>query len=204
MRYLIKTPRLLHSYYRDAVWVLPNSNNEVYLTFDDGPVSNVTDKALAILAGFNVKATFFCVGGNVTKNPSVYNDLLKAGHSVGNHSYSHLKGWKTINEEYFSDIDKCQVLVNTKLFRPPYGKIKRSQLKEISKTHKVIMWSVLSGDFDPKNSVERICNNVIKNVKAGSIIVMHDNEKSGDKMLAALPVIIQSLLDSGFVFNVIK
>jgi peptidoglycan/xylan/chitin deacetylase (PgdA/CDA1 family) len=204
LNYLIKTPKLLHSFYRDAVWVIPNSNNEIFLTFDDGPIPDITEKALAILAEHNVLATFFCVGDNVFKNPSIYSQILSAGHSVGNHTFGHLKGWRTSNESYYADFNKCESLVDSKLFRPPYGKIKHSQLKEISKTHTVIMWSVLSGDFDSKNSVSQICKNVIDSVQSGSIIVMHDNEKSGERMLEALPIIIQSLLNSGFVFNIIK
>jgi len=202
LKYLIKTPKLLHSFYKDAVWDLPNSKNEVFLTFDDGPVPEVTDAVLSILKSKGVQATFFVVGDNVAKNPELFARLEYEGHQVGNHTYNHLKGWKTDKQTYLENIQKCADLVDSKLFRPPYGKIKKAQLKEVAKDYKVIMWDVLSGDFDTSNSVQNVIDNVLKNTQSGSIIVMHDNEKSADLMLAALPQVIDGLLVKGFSFGV--
>ncbi len=201
LKYLIKTPKLLHSFYKDAVWVVPNANNEVFLTFDDGPVESVTDEVLSILKSKGVKATFFVVGDNVAKNPELFARVKAEGHEVGNHTYNHLKGWKTDRQTYLENIQKCADLVGSHLFRPPYGKIKKSQLREVAKAYKVIMWDVLSGDFDTSNSAQNVINNVLKNTKSGSIIVMHDNEKSADLMLAALPQIIDGLMEKGFSFG---
>ncbi len=204
MNYFIKTPKILHSLYGDAVWFLPNSENKIYLTFDDGPVEGVTENCLDILKEFNIKATFFCVGENAKNRPEVLSRIVSEGHQIGNHSYSHPKGWNTENETYFEDVEKCQQFIASKFFRPPYGKAKRSQLKVLKKRYKIIMWDVLSGDFDPKNNVDTVIQNVISKTESGSIIVMHDNEKCGNKMLAALPRIIQSLLEKGFQFEIIK
>ena len=195
---------MLHSFYKDAVWDLPNSKNEVFLTFDDGPVPGVTDAVLSILKSKGVQATFFVVGENVAKNPELFARLAYEGHQVGNHTYNHLKGWKTDKLTYLENIQKCADLVDSKLFRPPYGKIKKAQLKEVAKDYKVIMWDVLSGDFDTSNSVQNVIDNVLKNTQSGSIIVMHDNEKSADLMLAALPQIIDGLLAKGFSFGLIS
>lgn len=203
MNYFIKTPKLLHSIYRDAVWFLPNSENKIYLTFDDGPVTDITSKCLDILKEHNVRATFFCVGENIEKNPELFDRLLKEGHAVGNHSYNHLKGWKTDNQTYYDNIEKCEKITKSNLLRPPYGKIKRSQIKHLRDKYKIIMWDVLSADFDPKVSVDQCIDNLVHNTETGSIIVMHDNEKCGNKMLEALPEVIKKLNAKGFNFDVL-
>ncbi|MCB9188699.1 MAG: polysaccharide deacetylase family protein [Flavobacteriales bacterium] len=203
MNYFIKTPRLLHSLYRDAVWFLPNPDNKIYLTFDDGPVTGITSKCLDILLEHQVKATFFCVGQNIEKSQELYNRIRKEGHKIGNHSYNHLNGWKTDNKSYFDNIDKGAALTNSLLFRPPYGKIKRSQLKKLHTKYKIIMWDVLSADFDPKVTEEECIQNVLKHTTSGSIIVMHDNEKCGNKMLNCLPTILKELKAQGYQFEVL-
>ncbi len=197
----MKTPKLLHSLYGDAVWFLPNTEHKIYLTFDDGPIAEITSKCLDILKTHNVKATFFCVGENVLENPDLLQRMREDGHEVGHHSHHHLMGWKTPNEVYFEDVNKCADLVGSNLFRPPYGKIKRSQVKELKKQFRIIMWDVLSADFDPKVPIEKCVKNVVNNTEAGSIIVMHDNEKCGTKMLASLPEIITQLKAKGFTFS---
>ncbi|CAG5086883.1 polysaccharide deacetylase family protein [Parvicella tangerina] len=201
MNYFVKTPKLLHSLYRDAVWFIPNAENKIFLTFDDGPVEGITSSCLDILATHDVKATFFCVGENIINNKSIFERIKKEGHTVGHHSYNHLKGWKTQNEVYFENVKQGANLVNTPLFRPPYGKIKRSQINHLKSAYKIIMWDVLSGDFDPKVSTDQCVKNVLKHTESGSIIVMHDNEKCGKKMLLALPEIITNLKSSGFQFS---
>jgi peptidoglycan-N-acetylglucosamine deacetylase len=201
--YFVKTPAFLRQLYSRAVWHLPNSRNEVYLTFDDGPVLGITDKTLDILHDFGAKATFFCVGENVVRQPRLFERILKEGHRVGNHSFSHINGWTTDNEEYYNNVAQAQLLIPSSLFRPPYGKIKRTQLQHLSHQYSVIMWDVLSGDFDPKTSVEQIIENVIQHTTSGSIIVLHDNEKCGEKMVAALPELLTQLVNKGFSFGLL-
>lgn len=204
MNYFVKTPKILHSLYKDAVWFLPNSSNIIYLTFDDGPVPLITEKCLDILAELNVLATFFCVGENAKNHPEIVARIINDGHAIGNHTQNHLKGWKTNDQEYVKNVNLCNDFVTSKLFRPPYGKAKRSQLKLLRKDYKIIMWDVLSGDFDPKVTIERAVNNVVSKTESGSIIVMHDNEKCGEKMLEILKESIPQLLAKGFVFDALR
>ncbi len=201
MNYFVKTPKILHALYKDAVWFLPNSENKIYLTFDDGPIPEITEECLDLLAEFNIVATFFCVGENARKHPAILNRILAEGHVVGNHSYNHIKGWKTSDSEYIDNVKLCNEYVKSNLFRPPYGKAKRSQLKSLRKDYKIIMWDLLSGDFDPSVTVEKGVKNVVAKTESGSIIVMHDNEKCGKKMLAILKETIPQLLAKGFVFE---
>lgn len=204
MFYFVKTPSVIKKIYKDVHWNFPNVNKEIFLTFDDGPTEGITDEVLSILDKFNAKATFFCVGEDIKKNPTLFKRLQSHGHAIGNHSYSHLKGWNTSNEKYFEDIQKCQKLTQTSLFRPPYGKATRKQLALLNQDYKIILWDVLSGDFDPTTSIEKIIKNVIGNVESGSIIVMHDNLHCGEKMLKALPFILEGLLQKGFSFSRIQ
>jgi len=199
--YFVKTPNIAKSLHKSAIWNVPNNDNCIYLTFDDGPTKNITSNTLDILSDFNIKATFFCIGKQVEDNPLLFSRIIDEGHSIGNHSYSHLKGWTTNSESYIEDVEKGQEITNSQLFRPPYGKIKRSQLKKISNTSKIIFWDVLPGDFSPYTSPDDIVLNTINNVESGSIIVLHDNNKCGEKMLQALPSIIKGLVEKGFKFS---
>lgn len=199
--FLPKSPRIIKALYSQLTWEMPN--NKIYLTFDDGPTPAITDWTLDVLKQFNVKATFFCLGQNVEKHPKLYQRILDEGHAVGNHSYAHPSGWKTSDAEYFDDIEKSQQLINSKLFRPPYGRITKSQTKHLKKQYNIIMWSVLSGDFDVKTSPEKCLDNVLKNTESGAIIVFHDSEKAAPNLKYALPKAIESLLDKGFVFEVL-
>lgn len=203
MFYFTKTPSVIRQLYKHTTWTLPNDRSAVYLTFDDGPIPSVTERTLAILKALGVKATFFCVGENVQRHSAIFDQIINDGHHVGNHSHQHLNGWKTENETYYQNIATCQELTQTILFRPPYGKIKREQVNQLKDTYSIIMWDVLSGDFDPKTSVEKVVLNVVKNTESGSIIVLHDNNKCGEKMLEALPIIINQLKAKGFVFETI-
>jgi peptidoglycan-N-acetylglucosamine deacetylase len=202
--YFIKTPSFLRHLYAKAIWQLPNRESKIYLTFDDGPVEGITDKALDILLDYGVKATFFCVGQNIERNPMLFKRMLDEGHEAGNHSYTHLNGWYTDDTTYYDNIAQARACIPSILFRPPYGKIKRSQLAHLSQHYHVIMWDVLSGDFDPKTSAQQVINNVVEYTTEGAIIVMHDNEKCGQKMLEALPVVLEKLLEKGYSFSVIR
>ena len=167
--FLVKSPSIIKKYYPRLIWDIPNAENKIYLTFDDGPISEVTEWVLELLKQYNIKATFFCLGCNVVKNEAIYKQIKNDGHAIGNHSYHHLSGWDTDDEDYIKNIQKAKKEITSKLFRPPYGRIKKSQISAIVKEYKVIMWNVLSGDFDPKTTPEKCYNNVIQNTKSGAI-----------------------------------
>ena len=215
--YLVKSPLLLKWYYSDLIWNKSRSEKIVYLTFDDGPIPNVTDFVLNTLKSFDIKATFFCIGDNIIKHPEVFERLKIEGHAIGNHTFNHLKGWKTDDETYIANSLKCQDLTQTNLFRPPFGRIKKSQVRKLKsvfsyqfQTNKpktascelqIVMWDVLSGDFDINLSPEKCLQNVIKNTENGSIIVFHDSLKAFDRLKYALPKTIQYLSDKGYQFG---
>ncbi len=198
--FLAKTPLFLPYLYPSCIWKIPNPEKKVFLSFDDGPTPNVTDKTLSILKAEDVVATFFCVGEQIDKNPILFKKIEQDGHAIGNHTYDHVNGWKTKKNSYLNNIQKCQSLTKTNLFRPPYGKIRNSQLKKVKQDYKVIMWDVAGGDFVPHFSAEDVLKNVVRNTESGSIIVLHDNIKFGEKMLSALPEIIKQLKEKGFLF----
>lgn len=202
--FLAKTPTIIKKYYPGLVWEIPNTQKNVYLTFDDGPVPEVTEWVLDLLSQHKIKATFFCIGDNVKKHSSIYNRILDEGHVVGNHTFNHLNGWRTGKKEYLKNIAECQKVVSTNLFRPPYGRIKKSHLKEISKNYKVVMWDVLSGDFDQKSSPDKCFENVVKNAVSGSIIVFHDSYKAEKNIKYALPRAIEYLIKNGFSFEALN
>jgi len=201
--YLVKSPLLLKWYYPSLTWNKSRTDNVIYLTFDDGPIPDVTDFVLKTLKDQQVKATFFCIGDNIRKHPSIFQRLLDEGHQLGNHTYNHLKGWKTDNATYLENFEQCQTLTGTNLFRPPYGRIRKSQIKDIRSRYpemKIIMWDVLSGDFDLNLSPESCYHNVDKYVENGSIIVFHDSLKAFERMQYALPRVIANLKAKGYQF----
>ncbi len=201
--YFVRTPQIVKPLYRDLIWNIPTSEKVVYLTFDDGPTPSITDETLAILDTYSAKATFFLLGKNVKSNPEYLNKYSQAGHRIGNHSFSHLNGWKTATEEYLSDVEDASALINTQLFRPPYGRIKREQSKLLSEKYRIIMWDVLAGDFDTTVTSENCINNVVGNVESGSIVVLHDSVKAAPRMLKALPEILRQLTGEGYSFRAI-
>ena len=208
-KYFIKTSWLAKKFFSSYVWNIPTDENVVYLTFDDGPHPTITPWVLDQLKQFNAKATFFCIGNNVGKHPDVYRKILDEGHVTGNHTYNHLNGWKTDDKKYIDDIAAAAQLVKSNLFRPPYGKIKVRQSKKIgdvlqTNNPKIIMWDVLSADFDSSFSPEQCLNNVLENVSAGSIIVFHDSDKAFTNLEYALPKMLKSLKDAGFAFKKIE
>jgi len=193
--YLIKTPFWLRAIYPNCTWKIPVQEKVIYLTFDDGPDPEATPFVLANLKKFNAKATFFCIGNNVLKHPNIYESILKEGHKVGNHTYDHLNGWKTENNIYINNIKDAMNIIDSKLFRPPYGRITKSQIKILKQTdslpNQIIMWDVLSGDFDIQINGEICAGNVINNTLPGSIIVFHDSQKAWDRMSIALPKVLE-------------
>jgi peptidoglycan-N-acetylglucosamine deacetylase len=185
------------------VWRIKTKAKQVFLTFDDGPVPGVTPWVLEVLDQHNVKATFFCVGENVQKYPEIFNTLVEKGHRVGNHTHNHLNGWDTLLEEYIDNIEKCNELVSSSLFRPPYGKITRKQVKALSLNYSVIMWSVLSGDFDPNLTAEKCLEIAVRNTGKGTIVVFHDSVKALPRLQYALPRYIEYYKSKGFEFKVL-
>lgn len=177
---------------------------EVYVTFDDGPVPEVTPEVLKILASYNAKATFFCVGDNVIKHPGVFRQVVDAGHAVGNHSFTHLKGTESENDRYFNDIARGAGAINSHLMRPPYGRIKLSQIRRLRKEYTIVMWSVVTGDYDNRLSKEQVLANAVNHTKPGSIIVFHDSIKAADRMLWALPRFLEYCSTKGYCFKAIS
>ncbi|MDA9808692.1 polysaccharide deacetylase family protein [Flavobacteriales bacterium] len=203
MRYWVKTPTIFKVLFPQLVWNFAENEQKVFLTFDDGPSTSVTDSILTILEEEKVRATFFCIGKNVKKNPELANKILKKGHSIGNHSMTHVNGWRTRKKSYLKNINEASEYINSNLFRPPFGRFNFYSLYKILKKYKLIMWDVLSGDFDEKLEEKAVINNVIKNVSNGSIIVFHDNNKCKEKTLSALLKTIKKLKEKGFSFEVI-
>src|SRR6201996_2939674 len=179
--YLVKTPWLLKKLYSNLIWNRSRNNHCIYLTFDDGPIPIVTPLVLNILQQYNAKATFFCIGDNVRKHPDVFEQVKNAGHAIGNHTFNHLRGWSTNDLTYLENFEKADELIGSNLFRPPYGRIKRSQarlLKAARPDIQIVMWNVLSADFDLKISPQKCLDNAIKNTRANDIVLFHDSLKA--------------------------
>jgi len=255
--YFVKTPWWLKKFYPQLIWNKARTTKTIFLTFDDGPIPIVTPWVIKTLKSFNAKATFFCIGDNIQKHYAIFLQLKADGHAIGNHTYNHLKGWATADDVYVNNFNKCQTLTQTNLFRPPYGRIKRSQIREIqnlkfkiqnqesknskiknqklnqqlttnysplSTNHslvptttnfplatnhlplpnqKIIMWDVLSGDFDIKLSPEICLKHVLKHTENGSIVVFHDSLKAWDRLEYVLPKALAYWQKLGFKFEVI-
>ena len=259
--YPVKTPRIVQSIFSKYIWCFPvnkesaNQNSkEIYLTFDDGPIPEITPWVLQELSEYKAKATFFCIGENVRKYPEIFRKIISNGHSIGNHTYNHLNGWKTSKKRYLNNVEKAEKCfqsrwpsgsvfspdsswdqssvsglrssvfstdsyrdqsslqkqsttnhqLSTKLFRPPYGRIKPNQANKIlKKGYEIIMWDVLSGDFDLSLSKEECLKNVLKNAHDGSIVVFHDSEKAFKNLEYVLPRTLEHFTEKGFVFKAI-
>ncbi len=199
--YLTKTPPFIQNLFPNFVWKIDTEQKELYLTFDDGPIPEVTLPVLDILKQYNAQATFFCVGDNVMKHPDTFRAVLEAGHQVGNHTFNHLNGWSTENIPYFHNVRHCAKLVKSELFRPPYGKLKRRQAQFLQRHYTIVMWDVLSGDFDPRKTAGQCLHNVVQYATAGSIVVFHDSLKSKDKVLEVLPLVLKHFSAQGFSFK---
>ncbi|MCB0640901.1 MAG: polysaccharide deacetylase family protein, partial [Phaeodactylibacter sp.] len=199
--YLVKTPQFIQNLFPNFVWSIPGDEKRVFLTFDDGPIPEVTPWVLETLDAYRAKATFFCVGDNVRKHPDVFESVLEKGHQVGNHTYNHLNGWSSENIPYFHNIRHCANMIHTDLFRPPYGRMKPKQAQFLQRHYNIVMWDVLSGDFDANISPEQCLQNVLNNVKNGSIIVFHDSIKAGEKLRFVLPEVLKQLQSEGYAFE---
>ncbi len=190
----------MRSLYKDSIWRMDKNTQTIYLTFDDGPVPELTPWVLDVLNEFNVKATFFCVGENIVKNPGIFKRIIDEGHQIGNHTYNHLKGWQTKTKDYLVNVEKCQSLTKTNLFRPPYGRISRKQYRALSQNYKMIFWDVLSYDYDKFTTLDKCLKNSIKYTQNGSIIVFHDNIKAKSNLKYTLPQYIEYFLKLNYKF----
>jgi peptidoglycan/xylan/chitin deacetylase (PgdA/CDA1 family) len=202
--YFLRPPWFIKALYPTLSWNITTKDKTIFLTFDDGPTPDVTDKVLDLLKQYNAKATFFCLGKNVTAHPELFQSIINQGHATGNHTYNHLHGWKTDDAVYLDDVRKCKEVVNSVLFRPPYGRIKFSQIKKLKQNYRIIMWDILSGDFDKNLSKEKSLSILINNIRKDSIVVYHDSIKGSEKMFHTLPIILEQFSANGFRFDKIN
>lgn len=217
-----KTPRIVKTLFPGFIWNINTQQKELYLTFDDGPTPEITDWVLGILKNYNAKATFFCIGNNIEKHPGIFQHIIEDGHVIGNHTYNHLKGWKHKTSAYIEDVLKTQHIINsnleasqykipeignhnlkvTNLFRPPYGKLKTKQSKQLQELgYKIILWDVLSFDWDNSVSEETCLKNITSAAKEGSIVVFHDSVKASRNLKYVLPEVLEYYSERGFVFK---
>jgi peptidoglycan-N-acetylglucosamine deacetylase len=207
MFYTVKTPWWLKRLYPGCIWEMPSGENKIYLTFDDGPHPEVTPFVLDCLAKYQMKATFFCIGKNVRLYPELFKRIIDEGHRVGNHTENHLNGWKSSDREYFEDVITANGVIPSALFRPPYGRATWFQLnclRTSSAKLKIVMWTVLSGDFDPGLSPDQCFLNVRQNLQPGNIIVFHDSKKAEEKLRYALPLVIEEIQSKRLVADKIR
>lgn len=208
---IFRTPFFLPWLYPELVWKADTQGKKIFLTFDDGPVPGPTEFVLETLKNFNAKATFFCIGDNVKKHPEVFARIVKEGHAIGNHTYNHLKGWNYSTSEYISNVEMCATQFKSagiaslashaqQLFRPPYGRIKRSQIKALP-NYRIIMWDVLTHDYAKSYSPERCLAGSVKATRPGSIVVFHDSIKAERNMKFALPRYLEHFSEMGFSFE---
>lgn len=198
---LFRTPFFLPLVYPELTWRIPTTEKKIYLTFDDGPVPGPTEFVLEQLKRYKAKATFFCIGNNIEKHRSVFDRIVKEGHVVGNHTFNHAKGWSSSDERYLDEVKSCQALMGkVNLFRPPYGRIRRSQIKLLKDYH-IVMWDVLSHDYSPTMSEERCLKGVSRATRKGSIVVFHDSYKAEKNMTYVLPRILDHFSQQGFTFD---
>ena len=201
---LVQPALLIRKLLPGSIWRMPDSGKTVYLTFDDGPTPGVTEQVLSMLAEVGAKGTFFCIGNCVEKHPELFHKLLADGHAVGNHTYSHNNGWKVSLNNYLEDVEKCNQIFKSKLFRPPYGKLSPRQFIHLRKSYTIVMWDVLSMDYDAHLSSETCLENVLHHVRNGSVITFHDSVKAWPRLKEILPQILQELSNQGFTFSVIQ
>lgn len=193
-----------HLLYKESVWRINSSEKKVYLTFDDGPIPEANPWILETLRKYNIKATFFCVGDNVRKHPELFANILSEGHSVGNHTFNHLQAFKVSSQHYFKNIYEADKLINSNLFRPPHGQLRKIHALILRRTRRIIMWDVVTRDYSKKLTAQDVFDNVKKYARNGSVIVFHDSLKSIDKLKTALPQSIEWLKSQGYSFEKIE
>lgn len=195
---------LLQYLYPSLIWRVPVKEKILYLTFDDGPIPEVTPWVLDTLEEFGAKATFFCIGDNVKKHPVLYREILSRGHRTGNHTQNHVNGWTTGTKEYFRNVTACRRYVQSDLFRPPYGKIRTTQIAGLKKHYRIVMWDVLSKDYDRTLSGENCYKRVLHDARPGSIVVFHDSLKAEERIRYALPKVLHHFSGQGYTFRALS
>ena len=200
----VRLPGFFTALFKNAEWRFKEAGQVVFLTFDDGPIPEITPWVLKLLMEENIKATFFCVGENVQRYPELYQQILEGGHSVGNHTFNHLQGFKTNDQSFFSNIEKAATLIDSDLFRPPHGLLKASQYNYLKKKYRVIMWDLISCDYDNRLQPEKVLKNVTDFVRPGSIITFHDSHKAKTNLMKALPLSISWMKEQGYRFEAIQ
>ncbi|MCW5924783.1 MAG: polysaccharide deacetylase family protein [Saprospiraceae bacterium] len=199
--FIAKTPKLLQAFMPAYTWRLDTQERVLYLTFDDGPIPEVTPWVLDTLRPYQAKATFFCVGDNVVKHPAIFQQILEEGHAVGNHTYHHLNGWHTDAVPYLNNVRRCARVVKSRLFRPPYGRLTPRQRMSLVRHFRIIMWDVLSGDYDVHISPQQCLQNVLDHAQPGSIVLMHDSLKAEHNVRFALPAVLEHFAGKGYRFE---
>jgi peptidoglycan-N-acetylglucosamine deacetylase len=202
--YFIGTPWWLRKFFPGCVWDIATKEKVIYLSFDDGPHPTITPFVLAELKKYDARATFFCVGDNVKKYPQIYQQVINEGHAIGNHTMHHIDGWKNTDEQYLNDIGEAKKYINSNLFRPPYGRIKRSQIKKIKLENsqlQTVMWSVLAGDWVASLSPQKCFEQVKATIYPGCIVVFHDSQKANQRMSYALPKLLKHFTLLGYTFK---
>jgi peptidoglycan/xylan/chitin deacetylase (PgdA/CDA1 family) len=201
MVHFVSPPFLLRRFYNKLTWNFPTTEKVLYVTFDDGPIPEVTPFVLEQLKNYNAKATFFCIGENIEKHPEIFKQVKEDGHTTANHTFHHLNGWDVTDQLYFESVERVRPFVGTKFFRPPYGRIRKSQIKMLQPRFSIIMWDVLTYDFDKNISPEKCFLNVIRHTKNGSIILFHDSIKAQKNLRYALPKTLEHFSNAGFEFR---
>jgi peptidoglycan-N-acetylglucosamine deacetylase len=220
--FIHKTNFLMRALYPNVIWRIPSVKKEIFLTFDDGPIPEITEFVLEELEKYQAKATFFCIGGNIEKYPEIFQMVINQQHTIGNHTFNHVRGWDVEDDYYIDNFKKCEEIIverfsifdvknssiehqksniEHRMFRPPFGRIKRSQAKEILKTHEIIMWDVLTGDYDQSLSKERVLSKVFQHTEQGSIVLFHDSIKASKNMMYALPRFLEHFSEQGYIFK---
>lgn len=205
MRFPARIPSWVKWVYPSFVWQMPGDEKALYLTFDDGPHPTITPIVLDLLSKYNAKATFFCIGDRAKRYPEILQRIRQEGHAIGNHTQHHVNGWATLDRDYIDQVNQAAEFIPSKLFRPPYGRIKRSQAGLLQKEgYKVVMWTILSADYDHKLSNEECLSRVVRRIESGDIYLFHDSEKGEERMLAVLPRLLKVATDKGFLFKKIE
>jgi len=201
--FLHYSPFWLKALFPRYKWRVNTTEKKIFLTFDDGPIPDITEFVLDTLKKYNAKATFFCIGDNVRKHPDIFEQILKQGHSIGNHTFNHMNGWKSDDSVYMANIELCEKQLNldTNLFRPPYGRMKKSQSRKLPRNKEIIMWDVLSGDFSAGIKPEVCLQKSIKYARPGSIVLFHDSLKAANNMQYALPRFLDHFTKIGYQFE---
>ena len=200
----IKPPKIIRKLFPSFIWNFPNEKEGIFLTFDDGPRPEVTPWVLDLLDKYNAKATFFCIGKNVELFPELFEEVKRRGHAVGNHSYSHVKGWGMKTGDYVRDIDIAGDMIKSNLFRPPYARIGTNQARVLNERYRAIMWNILSRDYNRSLSGRACANIVIPHIEAGDIIVFHDSIKCAPNLFEALPLVLEAIKDKGLICKKIE